>query len=104
MEILFKDDEMYFFIDDEGRIDYLPVSGIDSRLLSDIQHLDDMEPIYHIISSNGRHRYSVYYVFNEQEVIFCNESQLYLCGFVEESDTIDYTEVNINKLLNGNII
>lgn len=103
MKILFKDNKfVYYILNNE--LERNTLSAFNDNMLINIQHLDNVAPLYTKVSKATRYRYNVYYIHNELEILGFFNDTYYSINTVDEDDTIDYTEANINKLLNGDII
>lgn len=97
MEILFKSNDRIFFIkDDELYDDY--IRPIYKPILDEVPHIDNNPIIYHC------HGLPAYYEYKNKTLIksIINDEIFGIVSF-EEKDK-DYTQVNIIKILNGNII
>lgn len=101
MEILFKCDKyIYFRYDDTISTKPLYLYSLDC---SNIKHLNDCQPICKVIS-NYKYEYDVYYILNKENIILKISDGYFIITSLFDNDTIDYTKLNINNLLNGNII
>ena len=101
MKILFKSDERIFFIEyDELYWNFIIMIDVN---LNDIIHIKESPIIYHLIDNN--HKYPVYYEYKDRYIIFDDILNYYKMIYdISDVYQKDYTQVNINKILNGNII
>ena len=96
MEILFKSDYRIFFIkDDELCFEY--IISINKPIFDEVPHIDNNPIIYHC------HGLPVYYEYKNKAIFKTINDDKFGVITLEEKDK-DYTEVNINKILNGNTI
>lgn len=97
MKILFKSDEKIFFIkDDKLDWNYIKIIGDN---YDDIPNIEDQPILYHINVDNIS--CPVYYD-NGDSYYIIKEDSFYL--YYEVNPNKDYTQVNINNMLNENII
>lgn len=101
MEILFKCDFYIYYKNDTSL--YKRYYKNDSGDLSNITHIENCPQICSIIDNSGR-EYEVYYFLNKENIITKVSDGFFTITGLFDDDTIDYTKVNINKLLNGNIM
>lgn len=103
MEILFKCDYKYYYIDDSNM---LTSNFIHGENLDEVKHLKDVDALFHVKSySDGRY-YSIYFRLNNRAIYGLYGKFGYNVWELSDSEiqSIDYTRVNIKKLLDGNII
>lgn len=102
MEILFKCDDYVYYINCDKIIriplDECPHFGE----ISNIKHLNDCQPICKLIG-NYKYEHDVYYIHNET-VIIKSILDDFIITTLYLNDKLDYTELNINKILNEDII
>lgn len=101
MEILFKCDFCIYYKNDIS----LYKRNLENYIgdLSNITHLENCPQICTIIDNTGR-EFEVYYILNKENIIVKISDGTFIITILFDDDTIDYTKVNINKLINGNII
>lgn len=102
MEILFKSDYYYYYIMNGSLRSSILWSAKQS--LDDVKHLDDVDIIYHIRDSLHNRRYPIFFRLG-RNVIYRNGDD-YRVWHLNDVDiqNIDYTEANIKKLKDENII
>lgn len=100
MEILFKSNNKIFFIEvDELDWNYIEVIG---GKFNNVPHINELPILYHIIDNTFK--YPVYYEYKNRALIkSINGNDAFDVITFEEKDK-DYTQVNINNIINGNII
>lgn len=103
MEILFKakNNIIYLIKNEVLTYDHKDnILNLDEVILKHTPYIEDQSVICHVSIDNNL--YPVFYVHNNTYIVD-NE---YYFDVVDETliDYKDYTQVNINKLLNGNII
>ena len=120
MKILFKSDTQYFYLNKENTICYTHIKtygGYD--VPNDLKHINTLPIITHLYYNNVKHE--VYYIHNGRIIIKASDVRHtfnmdnngiaynimrddFFLGPILNEYKLDYTEVNINKILNGNII
>lgn len=103
MEILFKCDyRFYYIVNGSLRSSVLWTCP---QSLDDVKHLDDVDIIYHIKDSVYNQGFPIYFKL-DRNVIYKNGLKEYHVWHLNDKEiqNIDYTEVNIKKILDGNII
>lgn len=108
MKILFKSDEILFYIEDDI-LDALYLNNIYTYLyklkidISKIPNIETQPILYHIHKGNSI-KFPVYYEYKNRAIIkYINDGDIFSIITLEDKDK-DYTQVNINKILNENII
>lgn len=104
MEILFKSDDKFFLLKD-GKLTFLYIKSYPNIPSDEIPHILRFPILYHL-KLDEPSSCPVYY--EHGDFVVCS----YKYNFHKEDITIfnhthyskDYTEVNINKLLDGNIV
>lgn len=102
MKILFKDDEKYYYI--SNNVLYFGLIEDCGYNLAKITHLYYVDIIYHIMDSFHNMKLPIYFRLNDRAI--CRYKGEYIIWHLteEEIKNIDYIEVNIKKLEDGNII
>ena len=103
MKILFKSDYNIFILEN----DKINIKGINQTNLdiSNVKNLNDCSPLCELRGPLGE-VYDIYHIHNKQAIIYSSEKDYngFWLSRIFDGDILDYTRVNINKLLNGNII
>ena len=103
MEILFKSDFDIFILEN----DRIYIKGINQTKLdiSNVKNLNDCSPICEIRGPLGD-TYDVYHIHDKQTIISSSDRDYngFFLTRMFDSDVLDYTKVNIKKLLDEDII
>lgn len=98
MDILFKDDKFFYYI--EGN--YVTVKGIGECTdidSSNIPHIDNVEILFYYRNIKTNKLYPVYYTFNDH---FITKNKYgYIATLDISEHTRDYTSTNLNLLEGG---
>lgn len=98
MEILFRGDYNIYYLEN-GKIKM-------GKLYPDmmnIQHLDQVKPLFNIKTKHNK-LYKVMYRYGDFEILYSFNDGYYFISKIDNNDIIDYTESNIEKLKENNII
>lgn len=103
MEILFKCDYKYYYIDESNM---LTSNFIHGENLDEVKHLKDVDALFDMKSNSDGRCYPIYFRLNNRAIYGHHGKFGYIVRefSVSEIQSIDYTRVNIKKLLDGNII
>lgn len=103
MDILFKCDDYVYYINCD-KIISIPLDECPHfDEISNIKHLKDCQPICKLIEKNG-YTFDAYYIHNNDNIILKSIYRGFFINKIFDDDKLDYTEVNINKLKDENII
>lgn len=101
MEILFKDNEVVYTLEDDSMRKH-SIHFISDYYVKKAIHLDDVEIIAHLIINDTT--VPIFYIHDDYVIAkFGHRYDIYVISY-EIGDRIYYTEVNIKKLKDGNII
>lgn len=105
MEILFKDNSYVFYIEHDILLEYNNLEFFRDEDLINVPHLKDVPPLFSAYSPENNTKHYVYYRHNGREIVRnYHDKNFHFVSFIFEDDIIDYTEYNINKILNEDII
>lgn len=119
MKILFKSDTQYFYLNKENIMCYTHIKTYNGYVPNDLKHINTLPIIAHMYYNNIKHE--VYYIHNGRFIIKASDvihtygmdiygakyniiRDDFFLGPILNEYKLDYTELNIDKLLNGNII
>lgn len=119
MEILFKSDTQYFYLNKENTMCYTHIKTYNGYVPNDLKHINTFPIIAHLYCKNIKHE--VYYIHNDRIIIKASDfiytyriginkinnhiiRDDFFLGPILNEYKLDYTEVNINKLKDGYII
>lgn len=103
MEILFKSDYNIFILEnDKINIKAINQTNLD---ISNVKNLNDCSPLCELREPLGD-VYDIYHIHNKQAILYSRENDFneFFISRIYDGDILDYTRVNINNILNGNII
>lgn len=99
MEILFRGNYYIYYLEN-GEI---KMGKLKYPEMMNIQHLDQVKPLFNI-KTKYNELYKVMYRHGEFEILYSIDEGYYFARKIDNNDIIDYTESNIEKLKENNII